>query len=319
MNVSAGARARIRAQDAITDNLEAMLLSLGDAIEARLSELLRSDDGTANDMLPFEAAMTSVRAIAANPEAVRIAMLAVELAEIENWLDRLGESGDDRVGLDDVRERYFGGFAELSGPISRALAAAGVPTATELLDREGIRVAVAAFAARQDEALFDPLRRTSARRIAEAIQANAELLTDAEFAGRIADAYDIGVPAAKTEAVTRLAEADRFIHDQLVTEAESDGFEFLHGYAGPFDGRTRPFCGVLVNKAFSREELEQANNGQTGNPIHSGGGYNCRHLLEVVIEDLIEDSGFTRGTPADIARANGAAQSSRKRKRRRAA
>ncbi len=314
MNVSAGHRARIRAQDAITDNLESMLIELGNSIEDRLRVLLRPDASTSTDMLPFDVAVSSVQSIADNPAAVRAAMLLVELGEIETWLDALG--------LENARREFFGGFSKLSGPIAQALTDAGIPNATTLFDREGVRVAVAAFKDRLDGAMFDPLRRTSASRVAEAIQANAELLTDNEFAARIGDAYEVGLPAAKTEAVTRLASADRFIHEQLVREAESDADDdggFLRGYAGPFDGRTRPFCAALTGKAFSLGELERANNGQTGNPIDDCGGYNCRHMLELVIEDLIEDSGFTRGTPADIAQASNAARSARKGKRRRKA
>lgn len=313
MNVSAGARARIRAQDALTDGLENALFGIADAIETRLSALLRSDGGTTNvdDLQPFEAVLASIRSIATNPEATRIAMLAIELAEIESWLDA--------IGLGDARAKYFGGFASLASPIADALEAAGVPGASSLLDREGIRVAVEAFSNNQDGLLFGGIKRDAAVRISQSIQANAELLTDAEFAQRISETFEDGIPAAKTQAVTRLAEADRFIAEQLVREAESDGFEMLRGYAGPLDAKTRPFCSALVGKAFSLEELEAANNGQIGSPITSGGGYNCRHLLEAVPAEMVEGLGFSRGTPADIQAANGAAQRSRKGRRRRRA
>lgn len=49
-------------------------------------------------------------------------------------------------------------------------------------------------------------------------------------------------------------------------------------YAGPDDDRTRDFCADLVNKTFTRAEIDAMDNGQLDNVFLTGGGYNCRHV-----------------------------------------
>jgi hypothetical protein len=48
-------------------------------------------------------------------------------------------------------------------------------------------------------------------------------------------------------------------------------------YAGPIDAKTREFCLRHVGRVYTREEIEDLDNGQTGSTFLTGGGYNCRH------------------------------------------
>lgn len=306
MAENAGLRARIRVQDALADGLEATLLAIADAIKTRLSAVLGSDVNTQDfgTLEALEARLASIKALDGNAEATRLGLLTLTTAEIGDYIDALG--------LDEARAQYFAGYRKLADAAAESLRAAGIIDVDSLLDRDGIRLAVEAFAGRQDDLLFGGIRRITAERLGEALQANAELLTDVQFSERLADTVRGTVPQLKTEAITRLAQADRFVHEQVVREAERDGDEFLRGYAGPLDKVTRPFCRHMVNKAFTLAELEHANNAQIGAVIDTGGGYRCRHMFEAVPADMLEEFGFTRGTPRDIATANAAARKGRR-------
>ena len=50
-------------------------------------------------------------------------------------------------------------------------------------------------------------------------------------------------------------------------------------YVGARDSRVRPFCRKLVGKVFTKEQINEMDNGQTakGSVMRTGGGYNCRH------------------------------------------
>lgn len=55
-------------------------------------------------------------------------------------------------------------------------------------------------------------------------------------------------------------------------------------YVGPDDDKTRPFCAEHVNKEYTRAEAEAMTNDQGGSAWIEGGGFNCRHSWELVIE-----------------------------------
>lgn len=46
-------------------------------------------------------------------------------------------------------------------------------------------------------------------------------------------------------------------------------------YSGP--SPRREFCGAIIGRTFSVDEIKQMDNGQTGDVFHTCGGYNCRH------------------------------------------
>lgn len=48
-------------------------------------------------------------------------------------------------------------------------------------------------------------------------------------------------------------------------------------YVGPFDNKTRPFCQRHVGAVLTVPEIEELDNGQTGDVLTTGGGWNCRH------------------------------------------
>ncbi len=60
-------------------------------------------------------------------------------------------------------------------------------------------------------------------------------------------------------------------------------------YVGPVDAKTRPFCLELAGGAFTREEIEDFDNGQTGDTFSDGGGFNCRHTWSPVPRDVYNE------------------------------
>ncbi len=59
-------------------------------------------------------------------------------------------------------------------------------------------------------------------------------------------------------------------------------------YVGPVVGKTRRFCLQLVGRVFTVAEIEQMDNGQTGNVLIDRGGWNCRHDWDAIDKEMAE-------------------------------
>jgi len=59
-------------------------------------------------------------------------------------------------------------------------------------------------------------------------------------------------------------------------------------YVGPVDAKTRSFCLNHVGRVFSVEQIEEMDNGQTGNVLVDRGGWNCRHDWEPIDKGLAD-------------------------------
>lgn len=77
----------------------------------------------------------------------------------------------------------------------------------------------------------------------------------------------------KTELNTATAS---FFRTVTVRKSEDAGFTKFQ-YFGPVDSLTRPFCARYAGKVLTKDEIQKLDNGQTPNPLITGGGYNCRH------------------------------------------
>lgn len=82
----------------------------------------------------------------------------------------------------------------------------------------------------------------------------------------------------------------QFARSVQSSRAEEQDYEYFK-YFGPVDSITRPFCAPLVGGIFSRDEIEQMDNGQTGtgSVMVAGGGYNCRHHWQPVRRSWFSD------------------------------
>lgn len=293
---------RLGVQDAAVSELERALEGLAESLGQRIEAAL---GGRPTGETAFEVALDGL----SDGEQVRVAVLATQL-------DDLREVVRD-AGLDDARAGWMRRYGELADLAEQALARAGVDRADGALDREAVADAIDALIDRHDEAIFSG--RPQAQRILDALHTQVGLESHAEVARRIADAEDEAIPGTLTEARTRVAEADRFFQEQAVRATEGEGGgELLRVYVGPDDSRTRDFCEALVGKAFTVEQIQSLRNGQTPtHPIHSGGGYNCRHSWLPVHPDDLGLLGCEEGTDADISAANAAADRRKRKKKRR--
>lgn len=63
-------------------------------------------------------------------------------------------------------------------------------------------------------------------------------------------------------------------------------------YVGPDDKKTRPFCSDILSRGgkFSREEIDNMDNGQGLNAFTYCGGYNCRHSWQPLKSRVISDA-----------------------------
>ena len=68
----------------------------------------------------------------------------------------------------------------------------------------------------------------------------------------------------------------------------------VFAYVGPVDAKLRPFCRAHIGKVYTKAEIDALDNGQLPNVFLTGGGYNCRHVWQVVskfseLRDLAKD------------------------------
>jgi len=94
----------------------------------------------------------------------------------------------------------------------------------------------------------------------------------------ISDLLDISARRARQIYDTAVSTFSRQVA-QLGTTGEPDEAFF---YVGPVDQRVRPFCMAHVGKVYSRQAIDQMDNGQLPNVMLTGGGYNCRHRFQRV-------------------------------------
>jgi len=94
----------------------------------------------------------------------------------------------------------------------------------------------------------------------------------------ISDLLDISAKRARTIYDTAVSTFSRQMA-QLGATGEPDE-PFI--YVGPVDERIREFCLEHVGKVYTRDRIDDMDNGQLPNVFLTGGGYNCRHVWRKV-------------------------------------
>jgi hypothetical protein len=123
----------------------------------------------------------------------------------------------------------------------------------------------------QGEAIAAEVWRTTARGIFTG-QPLHELLDD------LADTLDEELSTARTLYDTSVNVFTRQLEAMKATGEPDEIF----AYVGPRDRKTREFCDDRVGKVFTRDEIDDMDNGQLPNVFLTGGGYNCRHVWMAV-------------------------------------
>jgi hypothetical protein len=90
---------------------------------------------------------------------------------------------------------------------------------------------------------------------------------------------DLGQVLDRREPVIRtLYDTSISIYGRQVEALLSDESEDpVYAYMGPADEKTRDFCLEHVGKVYTREQIDELDNGQLNDVFLTGGGYNCRH------------------------------------------
>jgi hypothetical protein len=131
-----------------------------------------------------------------------------------------------------------------------------------------------------------------------------------ELVNDVADLLDISARRARTIYDTAISTFTRQVA-QVNTTGEPDEAFF---YVGPVDSKIREFCLDHVGKVFTRDRIDQMDNGQLPNVFLTGGGYNCRHmwrrvspldfdLLKLVNTDQVEPGVESRIEDSQLAAA----------------
>lgn len=87
---------------------------------------------------------------------------------------------------------------------------------------------------------------------------------------------------AQTIFDTHVSILGRQIAAQEVTEPEQ-----AYLYVGPVDGRVRDWCLERVGKVYTRDVIDQMDNGQLPNVFLTGGGFSCRHTMMAVSDPAL--------------------------------
>lgn len=85
-----------------------------------------------------------------------------------------------------------------------------------------------------------------------------------------------------------------FNRTAIALQAERAGLT-LYKYLGPDDDVTRPFCGALLTRdppIYSIDEIDSMDNGQLGDVLVTGGGYNCRHQWRPISDESAREEGY---------------------------
>lgn len=193
-------------------------------------------------------------------------------------------------GFYDISKGYLGEFDDFARLSEAMLRAGGIPATWATVPKEFIKAIQG-----RDFRRFAFLGNETVRRLDDTFMdlmiggtSRAGML--AELRGLVTGEYDWGTRKGlyewHTGTYVRTATHEhmqRFMNQQ----AQDAGLEnFL--YLGPYDTKTRPFCARYVGAVLTRKEIEELDNGQRGDVMSRGGGWNCRHEWVAVPDELAQ-------------------------------
>lgn len=280
-------RAQVRENPALRPLISALRsrLSIEDAVVKDVESLLRK---------AFDEIVATLRGLEGDERKgalTRRSILTASLADIAKLLDPV---------VDAARLRTEAALVDLL-TTNEALArtAAGLPAGTL-----GIRTtALDAFIGGAAQDFWQSkVAMPAAAVIADALRANLTGETLDTAIDRMAKQLDTTAGKAATEVRTNVATFDRLTAEESAQQVGLD----LRIYTGPLDALTRPFCKLVINKAWSLDLVKELDNGQTGPGIWGGGGYNCRHRWAAVRPAIADELGYPMATMDDVRAANAA-------------
>lgn len=226
---------------------------------------------------------------------------------------------------------YVAGLDDLAVGLRTTLARLE-PMVVAQLEAGGLTLTARTF----DTTALDALVNMRVRQVAESVVQRAvptvqQAWVESTFTGKplpkaleqaAAKLQDTLPSVARTEVGTAVSSIDRAITagvDEEDTAPAGDPTEKVYLYVGPSpragDKVTRPTCRVIVNKWATRAQIAQLDNGQIGDVLVTGGGWNCRHSWAPMVRAIAEAQGIPQITQADIARFNAGGSGRRKGKK----
>lgn len=215
----------------------------------------------------------------------------VPLANKLQWYISTSASLRNSAELANVAQgltRYIGEYDTIAHYAERILAAGMTPPEFTAIPQQLIELLKA-----QDWSFFDGLNRQAIERLNQAlfdavIAGTRTRTMLAEIKSVIFGSYRWGERRGLYEwhAGTYVRTMNmRSSRAMVAGQAKEAGLTW-YVYIGPIDSKTRSFCLNYVGTALDEQEIEGLDNGQTGNVLIDGGGYNCRHQWNPVTDEL---------------------------------
>jgi hypothetical protein len=216
----------------------------------------------------------------------------------ENWASIEQALSDS--GYTAAAGRYIAGYDQLAGMAERTLAA-GLPRVSSEFTR--LPKSWINFVKRRDYAWFNFLGQEAIRKLDETVMWNvlagrspAGLLQ--ELKGTITGSYPWGNKRGLYE--WHAGTYARTAHHRAAATWKAEKAKELQldwrVYVGPIDSKTREVCLEWVGNAYTVQEIEQLDNGQTGNVLVDRGGWSCRHDWDPIDKELAETIRADAGT-----------------------
>lgn len=267
--------------------------SLIDGFEARLQPLL--DAAQKRTLLALEKKLTRDKsgAIEFTPANQRVLRSINRMFKAEmNRSTKAAPGGYKALarGFSDQFADHLPQFQDVLNKISESLDGPPLPK----IKFDGADVDLfASQAVGANDMLLDVLDQTASAAKRQALFAVGGLKF-ADLAGELADQFGKTAAMAKTLANTSVSNFYRTIANQTYLKIE-EGLakgSVRYEYAGPIDSLEREFCAALTSKklSYTREEIDDMDNGQIPNVFVSGGGFNCRHSFILSFADTDEET-----------------------------
>lgn len=186
---------------------------------------------------------------------------------------------------------YLDDYEELGRFAERILRSGGVPRDLTAIPPELIRALRGRDLAHFTELNAGALARLDQHLLDSVILGRPPSTALAEIRGTITGSYKWGKTRGLYEwhAGTYARTANmRFSRQVLKVKADEVGLRWFI-YIGPFDSKKRPFCLGIVGGAFRRDQIEEMDNGQTGDAFSDGGGFNCRDTWSPTDKQLYDE------------------------------
>jgi hypothetical protein len=195
---------------------------------------------------------------------------------------------------------YLDKYPSLAGFVERVLEAGRVPKDLTTIPKEIIEML-----RREDLSFFEGLNTEAMRRLDRQLldsviigRTPAGALED--IRGTITGSYKWGKRRGLYEwHAGTYARTAGMRFSRMVTKAKADELQLEHFvYIGPADSKVRPFCADILGGAFTSLEIEDMDNGQTGDVMSDGGGFNCRHTWSPVDKSIFNELRKAEGQEA---------------------